>query len=499
MISAADLRKHLSEKYTLKCFVDLAHLSAAPANAYKQCQECYQVEFGNNDRLVFYTTDTITDELLVHLYQAAEQIDISNFFVLICSPTDISEQLKNVAQLISMNPVPFQNLQINFEETSRLQNNYFVPESICPMPWMHLEVSTQGDIRPCCVYDQPIGNVGNSSLQDIFYDNKLTALRQEFLAGAKPPGCSHCWKLENKGLISNRSYHMSLFKTELLTTLDRPSIRSLDLKPGNTCNFKCRICSPTSSSLFAQEANKFQKIPTREYNWAEDDSKTVNEIANLLPNLSNLDLYGGEPFLIKPLLRLVEQAVALGHAKDIRLHYNSNGSIYPANLIEHWKNFRHVDIHFSIDNIGARFELERGGTWSQVESNIKNLSSLDLPNLKISVMPAISIMNIFYIDELLGWADSLSLPVNPLYVSWPEGFALKNLTTKAKTLIVDKFKNHPWPEMKNILNHITSLPDSDGQEFLKMCKHFDSIRNQNFGISHSEIAKAMGYVYNKEL
>jgi len=494
-----ELHLLLSKQYTLKCFVDLAYISASPANAYKQCQECYQVEFDNNDRLVFYTTDTITDELLGHLYRATEQIDISNFFVLICSPTDISEQLKNVAQLSSINPVPFQSLQINFEETARLQNNYFVPDTICPIPWMHLEVSPQGNIQPCCVYKQTIGNVRDTSLQDTFYGNKLTELRQEFLAGAKPPGCSHCWQLEDNGLISNRSYHMSLLKTKLLTTLDRPSIRSLDLKPGNTCNFKCRICGPTASSLFAQEASKFQKIPTREYNWAEDDSKTVNEIANLLPNLFNLDLYGGEPFLIKPLLKLIEQAAALGHAKNIRLHYNSNGSIYPANLIEHWKKFRHVDIHFSIDNIGARFELERGGTWSQVESNIKNLLNLNLSNLKISVMPAISIMNIFYIDELLSWADSLDLPVNPLYVLWPEGFALKNLTAEAKTLIVNKFRHHPWPEMKNILNHITSLPDSDGQEFLKMCRHFDSIRNQNFADSHVEIAKAMGYVYNKDL
>jgi radical SAM protein with 4Fe4S-binding SPASM domain len=499
MISVANLRKHLSEKYALKCFVDLAHISAAPGNAYKQCQECYQVEFDNNDRLVFYTTDSITDELLGHLYQAARQIDISNFFVLICSPTDISAQLKNVAQLISMDLDPFQALQINFEKTTKLQNNYFVPDTICPMPWMHLEVSTQGNVQPCCVYNQTIGNVRDSSLNEIFYNNKLTELRQEFLAGAKPLGCNHCWKLENKGLISNRSYHMRSLKTELLTTLDQPKIRSLDLKPGNTCNFKCRICSPTASSLFAQEASKFQKIPTREYNWAEDDSKTIDEIKTLLPDLLNLDLYGGEPFLIKELAKLVKQAVELGHANNIQLHYNSNGSIYPANLIEYWKKFRHVDIHFSIDNIGARFELERGGTWSQVESNIKNLLNLNLSNLKISVMPAISIMNIFYIDELLEWADSLNLPVNPLYVSWPGGFALKNLTAEAKSLIVNKFKDHPWPEMKNILNFITSLPDSDGLEFLKICKHFDSIRNQNFAESHPEIAKSMGYVYNNNL
>ena len=111
-------------------------------------------------------------------------------------------------------------------------------------------------------------------------------------------------------------------------------------------------------------------------------------------------------------------------------------------------------------------------------------------------MPAINIMNIFYIDELFQWATKLSLPITPLYVTTPIGFALKHLTTDAKNLIINKFQNYPWPEMKNILNYVKLAPDSDGQEFNKLCKYFDHLRNQNFADSHPEIAKAMGYVYN---
>ena len=210
-------------------------------------------------------------------------------------------------------------------------------------------------------------------------------------------------------------------------------------------------------------------------------------------------MYGGEPFLIKPLLRLAKSAVDQGSAKNIRLHYNSNGSIYPEKFVDYWKKFKHVDIHFSIDNIGTRFELERGGSWHQVDSNIKRLVDLKLPNIKIHIMPAISIMNIFYIDELLQWADKLSLPVNPLYVTKPTGFDLRHLTADARALIIDKFQNHQWPEMKNILNYIKSVPASDGREFTKLCKHFDHLRNQNFADSHPEVAKVMGYVYNKTL
>lgn len=485
-MSITGLRQYLSSQYTLKCFVDLEYISLAPSNAYKQFQACYQESFDNNDRLVFYTTDIISKKLLDHLYQASSQIDVSNFFVLICSPYDISEQVKS--------DNPFQTLQLEFEKTRELQNNYFVPDTLCPMPWMHLEVTAPGKIRPCCVSSQTIGHVKDLTLQDAFGSNMLSELRQELLDGKKSSGCQKCWDLESKGLISNRTYHMQFLKTELLTNLlDYPKIKSLDLKPGNTCNFKCRICNPVSSSLFAQEVSKYQSTLLTTFNWAEDNSKTINEISNLLSSISNLDMYGGEPFLIKPLSYLVKQAVDLGYAKNIRLHYNSNGSVYPTNLIEHWKKFAQVDIQFSIDNIGSRFELERGGSWDQVELNIKNLLDLQLPNVKISIMPAVSIMNVFYIDELLEWAGSLNLTVNPLYVLTPEGFALKNLTSEAKTLISDKFKNHHWPEMKSILSYITTLPESNGQEFIKICKHFDQLRNQNFADSHPEIANAMGY------
>jgi MoaA/NifB/PqqE/SkfB family radical SAM enzyme len=498
MNSLDRLQQTLSTQYTLKCFVDLAQLSASPSAAYSHFQSCYQEVFDNSDRLVFYTSDVISDQFLQHLYQAVDLIDISNFFVLICSPIDISTQLQSAARLYSNDPGPFQTLQVQFDETCKLLDNFFVPDTLCPMPWMHLEISNQGEVRPCCVYAHSIGNVETSSLNEIFCNNSLTTLRTEFLQGKKPSGCAECWNNENKGLISNRHYHLSMLKKELLTVnLDNPEIKSLDLKPGNTCNFKCRICSPTSSSLFAQEV--YGNIPIKKFNWAESDSKTINEIIEILPSLSNIDMYGGEPFLIKPLLRLVKQAVDQDTAKNIRLHYNSNGSIYPENLIEHWKKFKHVDIQFSIDNIKNRFEIERGGTWDCVESNIKKLIDLKLPNVKISIMPAISIMNIFYIDELLQWAFDLDLPVNPLYVTTPVGYNLNNLTAEAKQLIVDKFQNHTWPEMQNILKYITKIPAADGKEFVKICSHFDQLRNQNFTQSHPEIANAMGYVYNNNI
>ena len=498
MTTISQLEKTLQNQYNLKCFIDLAELTTSPTRAYQHFDSCYQEVFDHSDRLVFYTTKIISDSLLTHLYQAAKLIDVSNYFVLICSPHDINQQLTDLATL--NNTDPFQTLQVMLESTKGLQNNFIVSETLCPMPWRHVEISSLGEIRPCCVYVDSVDHVKNNSLTDAFNNDKFHTLRQQLLNGKKPSGCSKCWDTERKGLISNRHYHMSLLKKELLTAdLDNPKIQSIDIKPGNTCNFKCRICNPLSSSLYAQEIKSTSPIPIESFNWAESNSKIIDEIVQLLPTLQNIDMYGGEPFLIKPLLHVVKKSVTQGHANHIRLHYNSNGSIYPETLVEYWKEFKHVDIQFSIDNIGKRFELERGGSWQQVDTNIKRLVGLNLPNVAISIMPAISIMNIFYIDEVLQWADQMGLAVNPLYVAAPLGFDLKNLTGAAKKLIFEKFQHHPWPEMKNILAYVASIPDSDGHAFLDLCKHFDALRNQNFAKSHSEIANAMGYVYNNNI
>jgi MoaA/NifB/PqqE/SkfB family radical SAM enzyme len=488
------LKHNLSKKYLIKCFIDLADLTATPTQAYKILQQYYQPKFLANDRLVFYTEHAVSDQLIQYMYRAATLIDVSNFFLLFCSPFDISDRMHTLALENLGDNVPFQSVQENVKNTKPLMDNFKMPDTLCPMPWTHTQIAQDGQVRPCCIYQDAVGSVLDNSLHDIFHNQDYAHLRQRLLSGEKVSGCDRCWSLEDHGMISNRVRHMRLLKKDLLTKyIDYPKITSLDISPGNTCNFKCRICNPTSSSLFAQEAQSFTEVqPVRFFNWAQSDTKTMKEISSLLPSLTNIDMYGGEPFLIKSLHNLVSQAAEQGHAKHIRLHYNSNGSIYPDHLIDHWKQFDHVDIHFSIDNVGLRFDLERGGSWKQVQSNIRKLVDLSLPNLKISIMPTVSIMNILYLDEVLEWANELGLPVNLNYLDSPKEFSIKNLTANAKQLIFEKFQKHPWIEMSGILNLVQSSPDCDGTGFVTLTRHFDLIRGQNFSDTHAEIAHAMG-------
>jgi radical SAM protein with 4Fe4S-binding SPASM domain len=499
-MTVTELSQLLNSKYSVKAMIDLSDLSQSPWAAYRFFHKLYQAEFADHDRIVLYTSQEIPDRLLQHLYKMTEAVDISNFFVLICSTIDISQRLKNLAEEKSSWD-SFQNFNSTLEETKSFEDLYNLPDTICAIPWMHAEIEHDGTITPCCqAKGLTLGNINNTAMEDAFYSQAMENLRSQFLAGEKPKACDNCWQKESRKLSSIRTHNITrLRKDFFLEYLEQPKITTLDLKFNNTCNFKCRICNPTNSSLIATEHKKFFNINTSpQSNWAESEN-FLDQMIKMLPQITNIDMFGGEPFLIKKFTNVLHTAVEQGHAKNIRLHYNSNGSIWPAEFIPYWPHFREVDIHFSIDAIGPRFELQRGGSWSDVEKNILRIKNLNFPNMVLNLMPTISILSVYYMDEVYDWAKKHNFDLFASNLVDPLEFNLNNLTKHAQELIIDKFQNHPWSEMQDVVKFLKKIPPSDGIKFIEKIKSIDIIRKENFADSHQEIAEAMGYVYNKTL
>ena len=503
-VTLAELKQQLKSQFDLKLICDLGKMSNSPNALFKALDDVYQEKYKPNDRIVFYTSHAVPEQLLQHLYETTNFLDISNFFIVICGPSDNRQAILTSCEKFSQDPEPFNFYPVDLvSATQKLKNSFSLPKTICAIPWTHLEIKSNGNITPCCKTKELIlGNIKNTTLEEAFQTDELKNLRNELLSGNKPSACQNCWKIEEKKLTSIRMHNIKRLKKEfLIRYLDTPQISTLDIKFNNTCNFKCRICGPVSSALFAQEEHKFRGTQlVVQDNWGESENFT-NQIITHLPNIKNIDMYGGEPFLVKKFEKVLKLAVNNNHARNIRLHYNSNGSIWPEQFLPYWHHFKLVDIHFSIDAIGDQFELQRGGNWYKVEENILKLKSLGLPNLSISIMPTISIMNVYYIDQVYDWATKHGFPIFVGYVGdvGDVGMELQYLTREAKELVIKKFQNHPWNEIQNVIKIIQELPDSNGQEFQSKIKWFDWMREESFSKSHSEIAEAMGYVYNRTI
>ena len=131
------------------------------------------------------------------------------------------------------------------------------------LPWVSLEATTVGTVRPCCLAnDELVDNAGNkfnlatANFNGIQNSDSMKKLRQEFIEGGQPQTCSKCWREESVGRTSKRMHTLDRLKHMLPAqdwTADAKPLMFLDLKLGNICNLKCRICGSWSSSTIATE------------------------------------------------------------------------------------------------------------------------------------------------------------------------------------------------------------------------------------------------------
>ena len=151
-----------------------------------------------------------------------------------------------------------------------------LPEKICILPWISIETSPIGTARPCCLAKDEITKPDGSkyslrenTLEEIYHSDYMQDLRKDFLAGNKPVTCQRCWDEEAAGRTSKRINSRIRLK-EYYNSVDFQNTNPnqlwfIDLKLGNICNLKCRICGSWSSSKWAQEEidyakNEFIKI-----------------------------------------------------------------------------------------------------------------------------------------------------------------------------------------------------------------------------------------------
>ena len=128
-----------------------------------------------------------------------------------------------------------------------------LPEKICMLPWISIETSPIGTARPCCLaIDEIIKPDGSkyslreNTLEEIYHSDYMQDLRRDFLYGQKPATCQRCWDEEAAGRVSKRMNSRVRLK-EYYDNVDWNNINPdqlwfIDLKLGNICNLKCRIC-----------------------------------------------------------------------------------------------------------------------------------------------------------------------------------------------------------------------------------------------------------------
>jgi MoaA/NifB/PqqE/SkfB family radical SAM enzyme len=396
-------------------------------------------------------------------------------------------------------------------------------DKFCVLPWVSLETSPIGTVRPCCLAEEEITDIhGNkfdlsksAELADIQDSNYMRRLRKEFLRGDQPETCKKCWAVEDAGGTSKRMHTLDRLKhmiPDTEWTQDAKSLMFLDLKLGNICNLKCRICGSWSSSSYAVEEVEFAPLAEKKRGhhyqmlkqgaWARDNQDFWDEINAMSGQIRYLEFTGGEPFMIKEHFYFLERIVEMGIAGQVEIHYNTNGTQFPEHAEDIWQHFKLVEIAFSIDDVEERFEYQRANAvWSDVEYNIARFMAMRDRhfNIQLQVCITVNVFNIMYLDSVANWADNQGFD----FIYWnmlheARYHCINTLPNSVKVIAADRLTDATVSlknrlEFDRIVDFMMNGELIDPQLLLNNIRITDARRKQDLRTHHPELAQVIGY------
>ena len=398
-------------------------------------------------------------------------------------------------------------------------------DKFCVLPWVSLEASPIGTVRPCCLADDElVDDAGEkfslltANFKDIQNSGSMRKLREQFLAGERPQTCRKCWNEERAGRTSKRMHTINRLKhtiTHTDWTQDAKPLVFLDLKLGNICNLKCRICGSWSSSQFAAE--EIAQLPRDEQKtsfpyqmlragaWPKENESFWQEIYKHLSYIRYIEFTGGEPFMIEQHFDMLQGMVDRGIAHQVEIHYNTNGTQWPDRGPEIWRHFRTVEIALSIDDLGERFEYQRSNAvWSDVEQNLNRFRQLrtECSNIQLQCCSTVNIFNVRYIDQLAQWIVQQEFDFvywNIMHDAWY--FSIATLPDAAKAVVTEHLCSAIVPpqyreEFDRITDFMNRGASTDGFMTRMKIKDLDQKRNQDFAVVSPEMAKLIQYKKN---
>ena len=414
--------------------------------------------------------------------------------------------------------------------------------SFCAIPFVSTMINTDGKFKYCCIAEgdedtnlQTNGkklNVKENSLLDAFNSDTVRKVRKKMITGEQVSACMKC-DLQNK--IGRESYRdmmtgewIKRIGSEQMNALIEDAKNNdgiinsmpvyLDLRLGNLCNFKCRMCNPFNSNSIAKEhfqlwgeSAEYRRVYTSEFgnspihlknqeNWFESDM-LWNQIEDMIPTLKKVYMTGGEPTLIENNFYFMEKCIEKGR-KDLLLFFNTNCSNINKRFADVLTKFDKVDINASIDGYGNMNDYIRHPShWEKISKNFETLASIKNVNLGIS--PVVQIYNIFNIDQIIDYVYEVNQKYNRnifidfLIDTHPKNLDVKILPTQIKDaarLKLEKYIEKNKHKIEN--NHLTKnstyaiinllkedrIPNSDFymESFLSYTKILDKNRNQSF-------------------
>lgn len=395
----------------------------------------------------------------------------------------------------------------------------------CVLAKCGIGVENAGHVKLCNasidIFKDPKGNpyrLDQTGLQEI-WDNTVTRkeINDALDKGIRHENCRLCWDAEDSGVKSIRQITNESFPdVEPMAHQPRVAI----LKPGNLCNFACRTCNVEATNQLYEIDYKLRRKPSG----LLKDNETVraNEALTYADYVKTFDsqrksfhkdndfwkvmdswssgilhyaLFGGEPFVMKPLFDMLDRSYKQGNSSNQDLYISTNCSVWSEKYIEIIKSFKSAMIGLSIDAIGEQFDyIRHPGRWERIKENILKFVQLrnENSNVKLKVSATCNPFNIYYLDELYDFFNQLKVPIDIHLIQIPECYDIRILPKPVKEEITKKHQHRE--DLRHVLTFLNSeMKDAELylKDFIYLTKGTDKIRNEKFADVMPEFSKIL--------
>jgi len=311
-----------------------------------------------------------------------------------------------------------------------------MPKTYCSFPFQHQYIHMSGSVRLCCATMENAtdkkGNrihMNNDSLQKIWNSDYMKEARLKMKNGEVLEACTKCIDQEARGYKSMREesgQEENINNVNADGSMDTMP-NSMELHFGNVCNLKCKMCGQDYSNQIGKEilqigekdkdflkwvykqsgnVNNWTNNLSVEYTWFRNE-KTKNKLIDYVSkHITKLTIIGGEPTVIPEFYELLDYCYKNNTLQDKNITIVTNLTNTNPKMTQWLPKIKVWTIWASIDGLGDITEYIRyPSNFKKVVENLNFYKKLLLEsnNGRIVFSPAVQLLNIHELDDMLKW------------------------------------------------------------------------------------------------
>ena len=386
---------------------------------------------------------------------------------------------------------------VEHQKTSADTSNF------CIAPFIHMYVHGNEGQRVCCMSTENtlVTDDTELDLKKRWSNDYYKEFRKKFLRNEAPEVCVKCYDLEKAGGKSDRmnfnDTYMKFIEPNIETGNQYNAPIDLDIRPGNLCNLKCRMCGPVSSSQLEKEITDNSELlsPFLGKGTIRKSDVLAHEhnIEFLLQSAdkgNRIKFLGGEPTIMPEVDKFLDILIEKEYF-DVPLHFTTNCTNNNKRFTDKLAKFNNIAFNYSIDGVDKVVEYIRTPVkFSTINTTVPIYNDIaghidGRPDVEISF--TWQAYNFFNLYDTVVWAKSHGVTARPEILRVPEWDSIRSIPLSIRKPYLEYLINtfETWNDRysKRVLPALRHALSDDVEyhpkHLARATARFDKVRNQH--------------------